>query len=76
MLKKLFLDVYESGKVLELFQSFSLSSIRVLTSPTMLRGEVIFCAFFLFCHMNVQHIKIIVLKFEVDWSKTNGNMDL
>ena len=35
-----------------------------------------FCVFFKFCHMNVQYIKIIVLKFEVDWSKTNGDMNL
>ena len=32
--------------------------------------------FFLFCHMNVQHFKIIVLTFEVDWSKTKEGMEL
>ena len=30
--------------------------------------------FFKFCYINEQHIKIIVLKFEVDWNKTNGDM--
>ena len=32
--------------------------------------------FFSFSYINVQHIKIIVWKFEVDWSKTNGDMEL
>ena len=32
--------------------------------------------FFLFSYIIVQHIKIIVWKFEVHWSKTNGDMEL
>ena len=38
-------------------------------------GEVLFL-FKNFFYINIQHIKIIVSKFEVDWSKTIGDMEL
>ena len=39
-------------------------------------GVRYFFHFFEFSYINVQHIKIVVWKFEFDWSKSNGDMEL